>query len=78
MAKYIVTRADGTPISEDEPCFVIRASDVFALAVVSFYMNISQGAGFANGAGREFGRQVYEHFCAIDRWQRAHPPKIPD
>lgn len=42
MAKYIVTRSDGVPIPEDEPCLVVRAQDVFAPAVLRHYMDMTR------------------------------------
>ena len=40
MSKYIVTKADGTPLPSDEPVFVLRAQDRFAAQTVYYYAGV--------------------------------------
>ena len=68
-AKYRVERVDGTPIPDDEPCFVLRAQDEFAEMAVGIYAQLV----------REFAPEVavaaLDHAERIADWPRK---KIPD
>jgi len=71
--KYIVTRADGKPIPEDEPCFVIRAQDIYAVTMVNYYMDRVGGR-----VSPEMYRELDEHLHRIIKWQEEHGAKTPD
>lgn len=73
--KYIVSRTDGTPIPEDEPCFVVRAKDVFAVAVLRYYRDLTEDA-----APQELTDDMDRHIDLMNEWRRrnAHLVKIPD
>lgn len=72
--KYIVTKADGSPI--DCPCVVFLAQDVFSMAAVQryvdalydFHPDLQYRAGWV---------EIVQHF---ENWRRGHPEqmKIPD
>lgn len=70
--KYKVERTDGTPIPEDEPCFVVRAKDAFAPVIVKAYFDLAE----RNGAPQEFLNQVDEHLVKIQEYQWANPGKV--
>lgn len=72
MAKYIVTRSDGTPIPEDEPCFIIRAQDQQALDTIRHYRREAS----RQGQPPAFLGQVDDHIDRIKAWQSANPGKM--
>ena len=73
MGRYIVTRADGRPVPEDEPCFVIRAQDAFALRAVQEYINLTLDVVSEDVTG-----ELLAHRERIRKWQQDNPVKIPD
>jgi hypothetical protein len=75
VAKYQVRRSDGTPIPDDEPCFVIRGKDVFAVAVMNFYYSLAHGT-----ADPQLMHDLDQHLFALREWRRRHREqiKIPD
>lgn len=73
MSKYIVTRTGGKPIPEDEPCFVIRAQDMFAPVAVACY-----ALAVKNSVSAEMREEIIDHIDRIDEWQVKHGVKIPD
>lgn len=74
--KFKVTRTDGTPIPEDEPCFVFRAKDMFAPEVVKYYYDLCE----RNGAPKEFLAQIDAHLLLIQeyQWHNQNLVKYPD
>jgi hypothetical protein len=72
-AKYRVERADGKPIPPDEPCFVIRAQDRFAVQAVDAYIKLVEGH-----VSDQMIADLQWHAADIIRWQLDHPPKVPD
>ena len=74
MSKYIVLRGDaGNPIPENEPCFVIRAQDVFALRILRQYIKLTRLI-----VDEKVTNELLAHYKRIRDWQRTHPIKIPD
>ena len=75
MARYVVTRSDGKPIPEDEPCFVIRGQDAFAIRAVQEYINLTLDV-----VGEEVTDELLAHCERIRKWQADpdHVVKIPD
>ena len=73
MSRYIVTRADGRPIPEDEPCFIIRGQDAFALRAVQEYINLTLDV-----VSVAVTDELLAHRERIRKWQQDHPVKIPD
>lgn len=73
MARYVVTRSDGRPIPEDEPCFVVRGQDAFALRAIQDYINLTLDV-----VSPEVTGELLAHGERIRRWQQEHPPKLPD
>jgi hypothetical protein len=71
--KYTVTRTDGTPIPPDEPCFVIRAQDLFAIKAVQAYIDLTRDL-----VRVEMTRELIAHRERIAHWQLEHRPKLPD
>jgi len=73
--KYTVYRTDGTPIPADEPCFVVRAKDVFALSVLTYYRDLTWGT-----APGTLTDNMNQHILAMREWRREHATevKIPD
>ena len=73
MSRYIVTRSDGRPIPADEPCFVIRGQDAFALRAVQAYIDLT-----VDVVSVEVTKELRAHRERIAHWQIDHPPKLPD
>lgn len=71
--KYIVTRSDGTPIPDDEPCFVIRAQDAFAVKAIQEYINLTLDV-----VSNEMIVELLAHRETVRRWQHKNRIKIPD
>jgi hypothetical protein len=73
--KYRVERTDGTPIPADEPVFVIRAQDAYALDAVAAYRRLVDGV-----VGADMILDLDRHAAAIMVWRQAHPDriKVPD
>ena len=73
MSRYVVTRSDGRPIPEDEPCFVIRGQDAFALRAIQEYINLTLDV-----VSEEVTGELLAHRERIRKWRMDHPVKIPD
>jgi hypothetical protein len=75
MAKYVVTRTDGTPVDPTEPVFVIRAKDAFALRIVDDYIDLVEGI-----VTPEMSDGLVKHRDKIDAWRFDNQEliKIPD
>jgi len=73
MAKYTVTRTDGKPIPEDEPCFVIRGQDIYAVTMVGYYMDRVKDRVSAG-----MMRELDDHLHRILKWQEVNGVKVPD
>jgi hypothetical protein len=71
--KYLVRRTDGTPIPEDEPCFVIRAKDAFAIRAVQLYID-----QVTDVVDENMITELCTHRERIRKWQRDNETKIPD
>ena len=74
MAKYQVTRTDGTEIPPDEPCWVFRARDAFALPAIGWYRDLAE----TRGMPAEFLAEIGAHMDRIRAWQEKHGVKVPD
>lgn len=73
--RYIVTKAPGTPglpIPEDEPCLVIRAQDVLALAMMREYIRRATEIGVSP----EVMSELYGHEYRLETWRAENPSKI--
>ena len=66
--KYNIVDVEGIP--EDEPIFVLRAQDVFAVAVIRFYQDLRDSSGDYDG--------VQSLESAIVKFMSWRPKKIPD
>lgn len=77
MAKYVVTRTDGTPVPEDEPYFVIRGKDVLAVNMLRHYIDCLNILGLMNA---QIFREAVGHLNRLSDWQDANRDKvkIPD
>jgi hypothetical protein len=73
MAKYVVTRSDGRPIPEDEPCFVIRGQDAFAIKAIDAYIELTRGV-----VTPEVTRELEAHRGRLVKWRTEYPIKLPD
>jgi hypothetical protein len=72
--RYMVTRrAEGPPIPADEPCFVVRGQDAFAMRAIQAYIELTLDV-----VSPEFTGQLIQHRERIRLWQASHPPKLPD
>lgn len=71
MAKYVVSRSDGTPVPEDEPCFVIRAQDMFSAKIVQMYIGLVEHL-----VDDDMVEELVAHFMRIKEWQRENKDKI--
>jgi hypothetical protein len=71
--RYIVTRTDGKPVPPDEPCFVIRGQDMFAIRAVSEYIELTRGL-----VDPEVTGQLIVHLERLRAWRTTHTVKIPD
>lgn len=74
--RYLVQKAPGVggdPIPEDEPCLVIRAQDIMALATLRTYIEYYS-------IGRPWDYAVVvdleAHLQALIDWQADHPDKV--
>ena len=67
-SKYNIVDVKGIP--DDEPIFVLRAQDVFAVAVLKFYQGLRDSSGDLGGASD------LDHTIAAFRFW--NPKKIPD
>lgn len=74
--KYVVFRTDGTEIPDDEPCFVLRAKDMFTPETVRFYISLVT----RNGTSSEFIKDLHDHLSKIEKYQWEHHDlvKYPD
>ena len=68
--KYRVVRADGSPLPDGEPYFVLRGQDRLAAAVLAFYIHKLEENGLT-----EMARRVTEHLAAFEAWPIQ---KLPD
>ena len=66
--KYNDVDVEGIP--EDEPIFVLRAQDVFAIATIKFYQELRESSGDLGGAND------LDH--TISMFKSWKPKKIPD
>ena len=66
--KYSDVDVEGIP--EDEPIFVLRAQDVFAVATIKFYQGLRDSSGDLGGAN-----DLYHTIAMFKSWK---PKKIPD
>ena len=66
--KYNIVDVEGIP--EDEPIFVLRAQDVFAVAMLKFYQSLRDSSGDFGGAND------LDH--TIGEFRSWRPKKIPD
>ena len=73
MARYIVSRSDGRSIPDDEPCFVIRGQDAFALRAIQAYIDLTLDI-----VSPEVTRELRSHKERIAHWQIEHLSKLPD
>jgi hypothetical protein len=82
QARYVVQKApgiDGPPIPADEPCIVIRAQDVLALAMLDAYVGLYGAVQLVTGKGDDqVVDELEQHRRAIEDWQRDHPTKVAD
>lgn len=76
MAKYIVSRTDGTPVPIDEPYFVVRATDIFAAAMIRYYMDLTTKMNLPY----EMTKELMAHLNRLSDWQdnNRDKVKIPD
>lgn len=77
MAKYVVTRTDGTPVPVDEPYFVVRAQDILAQKMIRHYINELGEFGMMN---TQIWKDILAHLDRLEDWQDANRDKvkIPD
>jgi len=61
-------------IPEDEPVFLIRAQDVTAPDVVTYWAIKAKQVG----AAKNIVEAAEDHVSAMVEWQRKHGMKIPD
>ena len=73
LGRYIITRRDGKPVPEDEPCFVVRGQDAFALKIIQAYIDMT-----ASVVSSEVTDELIKHEERIRWWQVEHRPKLPD
>ena len=66
--KYSDVDVEGIP--EDEPIFVLRAQDVFAVATLKFYQGLRDSSGDLGGAN--------DLDYTISMFRSWKPKKIPD
>ena len=66
--KYNIVDVDGIP--EYEPIFVLRAQDIFAVAVIKFYQELRDSSGDFAGAS-----DLVQTIREFRQWK---PKKIPD
>lgn len=71
--RYIVARTDGREIPADEPCFVIRGQDRFAVQAVDAYIAIVSLA-----VSPEVTEELIAHRDRLVLWQASHATKTPD
>lgn len=87
MTKYVVAKADldaPNQIPIDEPCFIIRAQDKHAPAIVSaYYLHVFREYLEKHAWSREleiqenaFLADIAEHLAKIHRWQAENPDKV--
>ena len=80
-SKYKIIRLDGSELPDDEPCFVLRGQDVFALPAIIQYRNIcSRGTGAEPEAAQEHIEHVDKEVAIFLEFARDHPDrmKTPD
>lgn len=69
-----VAHGDGVPLNEsDEPCFVIRAQDVLAVAAIRDYAHRAFHKGLADVAGG-----AHAAADAVADWQFANEDAVKD
>jgi hypothetical protein len=75
IPKYLISRNDGvtTEIPYDEPCFVIRGQDKFAIQAIDLYITLVNGT-----VSDEMISELERHRDEVRRWQHNHATKIPD
>ena len=66
--KYNIVDVEGIP--EDEPIFVLRAQDVFAVATIRFYQELRDSSGDIGG--------VHDLDHTVGEFMSWKPKKIPD
>lgn len=71
--KYLVTRADGSPLPEGEPYFVLRGQDIFAYQSLSHYYSTLWENGYDFKS--DFMRNLEQHVNEMRLWE---PKKRPD
>jgi hypothetical protein len=71
--RYVVTRSDGRPIPDGEPCFVIRGQDAFAVRAVQAYIDLTRFV-----VSPDVTAELTAHRDRLSAWRTAHPVKIPD
>jgi hypothetical protein len=86
MTKYIVRKLDPdapNQITEDEPCFVIRATDKHATDIVAGYYGLIYKSRiseymFRNPSPEDnrFLSEIAEHLARIHKWQAENPDKV--
>ena len=73
VGRYIVTRRDGREIPDDEPCFVVRGQDAFAIRAIQAYIELTLDVVSGEVTG-----ELLAHRERIRRWQADHGSKLPD
>jgi hypothetical protein len=71
--RYVVSRSDGKPIPDGEPCFVIRGQDVFAVRAVQAYIDLTRDV-----VSPEVTSELLAHRERLREWHATQPVKIPD
>lgn len=67
--KYIVKKADGTPLPEDEPYFVLRAQDQFGVFALRMYTDVIRMSGYFNKRDvTELLEHLQEHIVEFEAW----------
>lgn len=74
QAKYVVTRSDGGHVPLDEPLWVLRARDRYALAAIRYYQTLCVNAGLP----ARFIAAIGQHMDRMTAWQEVHGTKTPD
>lgn len=69
-----LTKVDGTPIPDDEPVMLFRASDKLLPQLLEQYIELSEEAG----ASEDFLASLESRITEIKSWQASHSAKVPD